>query len=88
MTKRFPEATLKCEPIGWTTPGEGAISMQGWAVKQPQRKPTRGFQLCGLEFSLFGKEQSDKEPVTVCTIYYNQVQNMIVGVFHRALVTR
>lgn len=43
-------------------------------------KTHKGIQPHQCEIQSFGKEQSAKEPVTVCTICYSHVQNMTVSV--------
>ena len=53
----------------------------GW----PQKTPTGDFHPISVEFSSFGKRQSDK-PVTVCTVYYGHVQNMTTGHYAELLL--
>lgn len=82
MTKRFPMTTLKCETMVLSVHRKGVIN--GTKIgygNGPRGNPQGNFNSINVEFSPFGKKQDDKEPVTICTIYYNCAQNMTAGCY-------
>lgn len=72
----------------WAGPGTGRVLLtcSDGLWNGPKGNLQEDFNPISMQFIPFGKKQSDKEPVTVCTIYYCHVQNMTTRCYTELLL--